>query len=92
MRIRGLVRALDPQGRIVVPREMLIPLGIAVGDPVEIMGGQDPEGMPALVIRKYFPGCVLCGEILHNTSDYIEPHGKPLCKGCLREITIRLNS
>jgi bifunctional DNA-binding transcriptional regulator/antitoxin component of YhaV-PrlF toxin-antitoxin module len=91
MKIRGLVRSLDRQGRVTIPKEMLEPLGIYVGNFVEILGGLDPEGMPAIVIRKYFKGCDLCGNIVRRPKDYIEPYGnKRVCMDCLAEINSQM--
>lgn len=56
MKASGIVRKLDPLGRIVIPAEMRKVLGINEGDSLEITK-VDNE----IVLRKYSKGCVFCG-------------------------------
>ena len=103
MRIRGLVKQLDRQGRIIIPREMLEALDMEVGAPVEILGGLDPDGMPALVIRKYHKGCAVCGVAVRaglerkvewrgDTQGLVIFGDKRICNGCLSEINSQMFS
>lgn len=56
MKAAGIVRNLDPLGRIVIPKEIRKVLGINEGDALEITK-VDNE----VVIRKYSKGCIFCG-------------------------------
>lgn len=51
MKATGIVRRIDPMGRIVVPKEIRGTLGIKDNDPVEIYVTGDGE----VVIKKYHP-------------------------------------
>ncbi|MBE6090715.1 MAG: AbrB/MazE/SpoVT family DNA-binding domain-containing protein [Clostridium beijerinckii] len=56
MKASGIVRKLDPLGRIVIPKEIRKVLGINDGDSMEIIK-VDNE----VVVRKYIKGCIFCG-------------------------------
>ncbi|AJH00238.1 AbrB family transcriptional regulator [Clostridium beijerinckii] len=56
MKASGIVRKLDPLGRIVIPKEIRKVLGINDGDSMEIIK-VDNE----VVVRKYSKGCIFCG-------------------------------
>lgn len=77
MKSIGIVRRVDELGRIVLPVELRRTLGIEVKDSLEIF--VDEEG---IVLRKYAPGCIFCGE----TDDVAELSGKPVCSACVRRI------
>jgi AbrB family transcriptional regulator, transcriptional pleiotropic regulator of transition state genes len=72
----GVVRRIDHLGRIVIPMELRRTLGIAEKDGLEIFINGDQ-----IVLRKYEPGCVLCGAM-----DHVKPHksGKMVCAECLK--------
>ena len=53
MKSSGIVRKLDPLGRIVIPKEIRKVLGIGEGDSLEI-AKVDNE----IVVRKYSKGCI----------------------------------
>ena len=75
MKSTGIVRKVDELGRIVIPIEMRRTLGVDSHDPVEMcVDGED------IIIRKYAPGCVLCG----NQKEIIEYAGKLVCRDCIR--------
>jgi len=57
MKATGIVRKVDELGRVVVPIELRRTMGIAEGDALEIFVNGDQ-----IILRKYAPGCVLCGE------------------------------
>lgn len=72
----GYVRPLDGLGRIVVPKEFRVSLGLAPADQVEIIpvdGG--------LLLRPYRPICP-CGA----TTDLIQIGSERRCRRCVREL------
>ena len=77
MKATGVVRRLDNLGRIVIPIELRRSFNINIGDPLEIFtDGRD------IVIRKYEPGCVFCGNIKGVTKF----KGKNICGECLKKM------
>ncbi|MED3274783.1 AbrB family transcriptional regulator [Bacillus thuringiensis serovar silo] len=60
MKSTGIIRNIDPLGRIVVPMELRRTLGIQVKDPMEIFvdGG-------SIILQKYNPNnsCQITGEV-----------------------------
>ena len=79
MKTTGIVRKLDDLGRIVIPKETREQLYIAIKEPLEIFLDQEEE---AIILKKYTPGCVLCGEM----NDGINFSGKIVCFKCLETI------
>lgn len=77
MKSIGIVRNLDPLGRIVIPVELRRTLRIHANDPIEIYTVGE-----SIVLKKYTPVCVFCGEA-ENTIAHNE---KLICKECLKEI------
>lgn len=77
MKSTGVVRKLDKLGRIVIPIEMRKTLDINLQDPLEIFS----EGN-SIILRKYAPGCVFCGEV----SNTIQYKGKLVCQNCLNQL------
>lgn len=77
MKATGIVRKVDELGRVVIPIELRRTLGIGEKDPLEIFVDGDE-----IILRKYEPCCVLCGQIRHTTK-YKE---KLLCRDCISEI------
>lgn len=75
MKSTGIVRKVDELGRIVIPIEMRRTLGVDSRDPVEMCVDRED-----IIIRKYAPGCVLCG----NPKEIIEYAGKLVCRDCIR--------
>lgn len=65
---------------------MMTMLNINKNDLVEVYGGHDEEGNPALMIRRYEPGCYLCGEELTNHTNYLEIGNKKLCLDCVDSV------
>ncbi|MEK3771121.1 AbrB/MazE/SpoVT family DNA-binding domain-containing protein [Paenibacillus sp. FSL R5-0887] len=78
MKATGIVRQLDGLGRIVIPMELRRTMNIKDGDGLEIF----VEG-EKIVLRKYAPGCTLCGSL--EGIEYIS--GKPICRPCISKIT-----
>lgn len=77
MKSTGVVRRVDELGRIVLPIELRRTLDIAEKDALEIY----VEG-EQIILKKYEPSCVFCGE----TKDTFNYKGKQICKNCLNEI------
>ncbi len=77
MRSTGVVRKLDELGRIVLPMELRRTMGIEKGDGLEIF--VDGE---YILLRKYAPGCVFCGE----AEDLVAFYGKMVCGKCRKEL------
>ncbi len=78
MKATGIVRKVDELGRIVLPVELRRTLDIAEKDSLEIfVDGSN------IVLKKYQPACVFCGE----TKEIRQFRGKSVCANCLRELT-----
>lgn len=77
MKSTGVVRKVDELGRIVIPKELRRTLDIEEKDALEIFvdGGK-------VVLRKYEPACIFCGE----GRDVINYKSKNICKNCLDEM------
>ncbi|AWK52797.1 AbrB family transcriptional regulator [Clostridium beijerinckii] len=56
MKESGIVRKVDPLGRIVIPKEIRKVMSINEGDALEIV--KDNNG---ILLRKYTRGCIFCG-------------------------------
>ncbi|KGE20039.1 AbrB/MazE/SpoVT family DNA-binding domain-containing protein [Paenibacillus wynnii] len=80
MKSTGIVRRIDELGRVVLPKELRRTLGIAPLDPLEVFVDGDK-----IVLKKYTPGCTLCGSI----EELKHLSGKPICTTCITEV-IRL--
>ncbi|MEK5235433.1 AbrB/MazE/SpoVT family DNA-binding domain-containing protein [Paenibacillus sp. FSL L8-0470] len=79
MKATGIVRQLDGLGRVVLPKSLRHTLNIAEGDGLEIF----VEG-EKIILRKYTPGCCLCGNVERElVSLYPE---KLVCKPCIKLI------
>ena len=77
MKATGIVRKVDELGRIVLPIELRRTLDIDVRDSLEIyVDGQ------TIVLRKYEPCCVFCGD----ARDVTAFRGKNVCAGCLSQL------
>lgn len=77
MKSTGIVRKVDELGRIVLPIELRRTLDIAERDAVEIYVDGD-----AVVLKKYKPACVFCGNA-ENITDY---KGRSVCAECLEDL------
>jgi transcriptional pleiotropic regulator of transition state genes len=73
MKSLGIVRKVDELGRIVIPIELRRTFDIEIGDGLEIF----TEG-EAILLRKYIPGCALCGEM----DDLKDVWDKKVCSKC----------
>lgn len=77
MKSTGIVRKVDELGRIVLPIELRRTLDIAEKDALEIY----VEGA-SIILRKYQPSCVFCGD----AKNVISYKNKNICQACLRRI------
>lgn len=77
MKSTGIVRRVDELGRIVIPIELRRTLDIKEKDSLEIFtdGNQ-------IILKKYNPACIFCGE----AHDVVSYKGKNVCKLCLEEM------
>jgi transcriptional pleiotropic regulator of transition state genes len=77
MKSTGIVRKVDELGRIVIPKELRRTLNIEEKDGMEIF----VDGAN-IILRKYEPACVFCGQ-----ADDVTVHkGKNICKPCRSEL------
>lgn len=72
----GIVRKVDELGRIVLPKELRFTMKINEKDPLEIY----TDGQ-RIVLQKYQPGCIICGEY---RDDLVNHAGKEFCPSCIR--------
>ncbi len=79
MKATGVVRRIDDLGRVVIPIELRRTMGWEEKDTVAIF--VDGE---SVVLRKYEPGCMVCGEA-DNSLQMIAPH-KLICSACIAKI------
>ena len=78
MKATGIVRNVDPLGRIVIPKELRRTMVIDEGTPLEIFVNEDK-----IVLRKYEPACTFCGSA-DGTVNY---KGKIVCKSCMNDLS-----
>ncbi|SDF22176.1 AbrB/MazE/SpoVT family DNA-binding domain-containing protein [Sporomusa acidovorans] len=77
MKSTGIVRKVDELGRVVIPIELRRTLDIEEKDALEIYVDSD-----RIILRKYEPACVFCG----NAADVTDFKGKKVCKDCLESM------
>lgn len=77
MRATGIVRKVDELGRVVIPIELRRNLDIAEKDGIEFYIDSD-----RIILRKYEPACIFCG----NADEVINYKNKRICKSCMTEM------
>ena len=77
MKATGIVRPVDPLGRLVIPVELRRTLNIKTDDSLEVFVDGD-----FIMLKKYEPACIFCG----NAKDVENIHGKNVCRNCLDEL------
>ncbi|MEV2911492.1 AbrB/MazE/SpoVT family DNA-binding domain-containing protein [Paenibacillus larvae] len=78
MKATGIVRKLDHLGRVVIPKELRTTLGIGEKDALEIY--VDGE---RILLKKYEPGCVFCGQV----GAHLQPfRSRIICPNCIVEM------
>lgn len=71
------IRQIDPQGRLVLPKEIRDRMGIVVGTPLRLsIDGNN------VVMKIASPACFFCGE----TEDLIDLKEKHVCSSCLEKL------
>ena len=78
MKSTGIVREIDPLGRIVLPKSIRKVYNLKERDGVEIFTDGD-----SIVLKKYSPFCIFCGE----QENLIKYKDKNICKKCAEEIS-----
>ncbi|AQS08348.1 stage V sporulation protein T [Clostridium saccharobutylicum] len=73
MKTSGIIRNVDPLGRVVIPKEMRKVMGINEGDPIEIVKVNND-----IVMRKYSKGCIFCG----SNKEIVEFNKALVCRKC----------
>ncbi|MDR3591030.1 MAG: AbrB/MazE/SpoVT family DNA-binding domain-containing protein [Negativicutes bacterium] len=74
MKSTGIVRRLDELGRLVLPVELRRKLSIGEKDGLEIFIDND-----RIILRKYEPACVFCGD----ANEITRYKGKNICRECI---------
>jgi transcriptional pleiotropic regulator of transition state genes len=74
MKSTGVIRKVDPLGRVVIPMELRRNLDIKENDPMEIY--VDGE---TIMIKKHKVGCFRCGEM----NGVREVEGLKICPKCI---------
>lgn len=77
MKSTGVVRKMDDLGRVVLPIEIRKLMDINEKDAVEIFTDGDK-----IILRKYQPACLFCGE----ADSLVIFEEKKLCKSCIRKL------
>ncbi len=77
MKMIGIVRRVDALGRIVLPKAFLNAFDIQQDTQVEVLAYED-----GMLIRKFRPGCLICG----SQEDIQMVLDKPFCKNCLKKL------
>jgi bifunctional DNA-binding transcriptional regulator/antitoxin component of YhaV-PrlF toxin-antitoxin module len=78
----SLIRGLDNQRRLTIPKETLRAVGADVGDFMKIYAANTPTGEPCITLEKFEPGCALCGGEANRNYKLI--HGKRVCEFCAK--------
>lgn len=73
----GIVRKVDPLGRVVLPIEVRRLLEIEENEMLEMQ-----EGLDAIVVKKYSNACAFCGD----RKGLWPFKSKHICKGCIKDI------
>ena len=74
----GHVGTVDNLGRIIIPAPIRRACGMERGESIEMV--VIDEG---LLLRKYQPGCIFCGNILDLTMF----GGKMICRECIKKMS-----
>lgn len=80
MKSAGITRGLDNMGRIVIPKETRILMGIHTGDPLEIF--MDVESKTLALRRHVGVSCKMCG----SPDQLIYFRGSFLCADCSQDM------
>ena len=78
MKSTGIVREIDPLGRIVLPKSIRKVYNLEERDGVEIFTDGD-----MIILKKYAPFCIFCG----SQEDLSIYKDKNICKNCKSELS-----
>ena len=78
MKATGIVRPVDPLGRVVIPVELRRNLGIKTDDSLEVFVDGD-----YIMLKKYEPACIFCASGLGLVSY----RGKNVCMECIENMS-----
>lgn len=74
----GIIRKVDPVGRIVIPMEIRKLMDLKYGDPIEIIAEEE-----RIVLKKFQEMCVFC----HQAKNLKIFKGKKVCQNCLKKLS-----
>jgi len=77
MKSTGIVRKIDPLGRLVLPVELRRNMSIDDKDPLEIFVEEDK-----IILKKYAPLCIFCG----SDKDLQDHMNKRVCNECIKKL------
>ena len=84
MKSTGIIRPVDKNGRVVIPRELRKQFDVENDvDCFEIFTEDDK-----IILKKYAPSCVFCGD----PDDLFMLHGRTVCLSCIDKLTAMKNS
>ncbi len=79
MKSTGIVRSVDPLGRMVIPAELREKFGVKDGNGAfEIFVDGD-----SIILKKYEPTCVFCG----SSENITVFKDRNVCEHCIKELT-----
>lgn len=77
MKESGIIRKVDPLGRVVIPKEIRNIMDINEGDPIEIIKDDN-----SILLRKYSNGCIFC----RSDKDVKEFMNLSVCSICRKAL------
>ena len=77
MKSTGAVKRIDELGRIVLPKNVRVPMNMNTGDSVEIFTDGD-----TIILKKFQMACVFCGD----AENVVTFGDKRICGACLEKI------
>lgn len=84
MQSMGILRPVDRNGRVVIPKELRKQLGVVDEvDSFEIFTDGD-----VIVLRKYQPTCIFCGA----SGNVMQLKGHKVCLNCIDKLNEMKNS
>lgn len=78
MKSTGIVRQVDPLGRVVLPKETREILELDEGTPLEFYVEDK-----SILLKRYQPGCIFCD----GMDDVVNFKGKNVCKQCFDDLS-----
>lgn len=84
MKEKGIVRSIDPLGRVVIPKEIRNSFEFDVNDSIEIYVVSNDE----IILKRHTPTCVFCD----STENVFTYKGKCVCKQCASALSCCTNA